>query len=263
MSEFLRSKARAGRSDRYLQALRNSLSKFQHGRAHWGLAQVTPQVIEAWLAKSDWAPKTRRGYLGDLSTLFRWGVRRGYLASNPAAAVELPMSPAGRSLAVGIHTPAEVASVLEFARAYNLDICRSLALRYFAGIRAAEVQRLAENDLRPAFVDVPAEKAKTRRRRLVSIPPNLSAWLALGGKLPLLDVNNRMRWFTAALKKAHGIGWPPNVPRHCFCTYHLAANENAGKTALQAGHTEQVLFSNYRELATKADGEAFFSIFPK
>jgi hypothetical protein len=91
----------------------------------------------------------------------------------------------------------------------------------------------------------------------------LRAWLALGGALPLHDVNNRMRWFTAGLREKHGIAWPRNVTRHCFVSYHLAGFQNAGKTALEAGHSEQMLFAHYRELVTPEAAAEYWNILPK
>ena len=73
---------------------------------------------------------------------------------------------------------------------------------------------------------------------------------------------DRMRKFTAALK-AQNIDWPNNVTRHSFVSYHLAAGENAGKTALEAGHSEQMLFAHYRELVTPEEAKAFWAIVPK
>lgn len=259
VNEFLRAKARAGRSDRYLRALKNSLSKFNMGRAHLPLHDVTVRDVEKWLERSQWSARTRRGYLSDVRVMFSFAVKRGYLSRNPAAAVEVPdvKEPPPR-----IHTPEQVKTVLEFARSYDADICRSLAVRYFCGLRSAEIERLEESEIRQNHVEVTAAKSKTRRRRLVTIQPNLRQWLALGGKLPLRDVNNRMRWFTAALRKAHGIEWPHNVTRHSFVSYHLAHFGSAARTALEAGHTEQMTFAHYRELVTPEAGAAFWSIVP-
>ena len=57
--------------------------------------------------------------------------------------------------------------------------------------------------------------------------------------------------------------WPQNAPRHSFCSYHLAMHQNAGKTALEAGHSEQMLFAHYREIVTREDAAAFWGIRPK
>jgi hypothetical protein len=99
----------------------------------------------------------------------------------------------------------------------------------------------------------------------VKIHPVLRAWLDLGGELPLHDVNNRMRLFTSALKelKPEPVPWPHNVTRHSFVSYHLAAFENAAKTALEAGHSETMLFAHYRELVTLHEAEQFWALTPE
>jgi site-specific recombinase XerC len=260
VNEFLRAKARAGRSDRYLRELRMTLKSFSRGRFSTPLCDVTAADIEAWLGAHNWAMRTQRGYLTDLRTLFNFAVRRGMLQQNPANVIELPDA---EQVPQSLHTPEQAAVVLEFARSYDPDVCRSLAVRYFAGLRSAEIERITEAEIKAEFIEVPASKSKTRRRRLVMIQPNLKAWLALGGELPLRNVSNKMRWFTGLLQKTHGIEWTHNVTRHSWCSYHLAQFQNAGKTALEAGHSEQMLFNHYRELVTPDQAKEFWKIVPK
>jgi integrase len=159
----------------------------------------------------------------------------------------------------GIHTPAEVATVLEAARKIDINAMRCFAIRYFAGLRTSEAVNLQETEIGARFIEVTAAKSKTRRRRLVTVQPALSAWLALGGELPLRQVANRLR----AVTLAAAVPWPHNATRHSFVTYHLAAFENAGKTALEAGHTEQILFNHYREIVKPEVAAAFWAIRPK
>ena len=61
---------------------------------------------------------------------------------------------------------------------------------------------------------------------------------------------------------SHGIVMSKNVTRHSFVSYHLAKFENAGKTALEAGHTEEMLFKHYRAVATHEAGVEYFDIWP-
>ena len=57
--------------------------------------------------------------------------------------------------------------------------------------------------------------------------------------------------------------WPNNALRHSFASYHLAAHQDAAKTALQLGHIEsRTLFAHYRELVKPEDAKAFWKIFP-
>ncbi|MEI6194338.1 MAG: hypothetical protein WCS42_08410 [Verrucomicrobiota bacterium] len=261
VNEFLRAKARAGRSDRYLRALRNSLISFSYGRANVPAVAVKLIDVENWLNGHSWQTRTMKGYLGDVRTLFNFAVKRGYVQRNPAAGVELPVCD---ELTPSIHSPGQVTDVLNFARRYDPNICRALAVRYFTGIRSAECERIEEKDLHPEFIEVTAIKSKTRRRRLVDIQPNLAAWLAIGGALPVRgSQSNIWRDFTAALLKATAVPWHHNVTRHSFVSYHLAKFQNAGKTALLAGHTEAMLFAHYREIVTQPAAAEFFNILPK
>ena len=170
INDFLVAKARAGRSDRYLRALKNSLSKFCRGRSRQPLDRVTTEQIEIWLAESAWAPRTRKGYLLDVRTLYNFAVRRGYCAANPANAVECADC---RHATPGIHTPEQVAAVLMIARETDRNVMRCLAVRYFAGLRASEAERLTEDCIKldQGLIEVTADNSKTRRRRLVTITP--------------------------------------------------------------------------------------------
>jgi len=83
------------------------------------------------------------GYLSDVRTLFNFAIRRGYLDLNAASGVELPALD-GTAI-IAIHSPEQVRQVLETARKWDIDVCRHLAVRYFAGVRSAEAHRLRED----------------------------------------------------------------------------------------------------------------------
>src|SRR5206468_2708912 len=204
VKEFLLAKARAGRSDQYLKMLRVTLRSFASGkRSTMALTAVTVSDVEAWLHNSGWAPRTQKGYLSDVRTLYNFCQRRGLCRHNPAAAVELPHF---ITEPVQIHTPDQARTVLSFAREWgDPNLVRCLAIRYFTGLRTSEAQRLAESEIRESMIEVTAAKSKTRRRRLVAIQDNLKTWLKLGGHLPLHDANTRMARFTSALKKVKGV----------------------------------------------------------
>jgi integrase len=255
VNQLLVAKARAGRGDRYLRQLRCSLAAFVRGRGRRPLEAITAGEIESWLMARDLAARTRANTLKDLRLLFAWAQRRGYVRTNPALGVELPQPPPAG--APGIHSPDEVRRVLEVARRHDPQVCRLLAVRYFAGVRSAEALRLREHDFRPGLLEVPAAKAKTRARRLVTIQPALAAWLALGETLGPMRVD-RVR----QVVRAAGVLWPHNVTRHTFCSYHLAAFGSAAGTALEAGHSEAMLFRHYRALATPTEAAAFWAIQP-
>lgn len=255
LEEFRVAKERTGRSPRYLRQVGVSTRRVFGKELSKPLAEVTTRDVECALAALGVSARTVRGYMIDVRTLFNYALRRRYLVSNPLAVIEPPRVNAPPPQ---IHTPEQVRRVLAAARTMDLDFCRALAIRYFAGLRSAEVFRLSEEEIKGDYIEVTAAKSKTRRRRLVEITPNLRAWLAIGGSLPVGRTSGRAKRIAVKAK----CDWPANVTRHSFCTYHLAKFGSAGRTALEAGHTEAVLFAHYREIVTREAAGDFFGILP-
>lgn len=220
------------------------------------MRSVRIDEIEAWAAALPGAARTVRGRLQYVRLLFAWGAARGYCERNPALAVDLPDAAPEPP---GIHTPEEARRMLMAALADCPGVARALAVRYFAGLRSIELLRLAPECIRPerGHIEVTAAMSKTRRRRLVRIAPNLAEWLRVAEWWPG-DLEKRI----ARIAKSAGVPWPHNVTRHSWVSYHLALHENAGRTALEAGHSEQMLFAHYRELVTREAAEEFFGIRP-
>lgn len=259
-TELLRQKARLDRNDKYLKNLRLALSRFARSMGARSLDQVKPADVERWVLGLALANRTRKWHLDNVRLLYNFAIKRGYLTVNPAATVELPPD-AARSRPPVIHSPAEVAQVLEAMRRADLNVCRALAIRYFAGLRGSELQGITEAEIKleRGFIEVKSAVAKTRRRRLVRIEPNLAQWLKLGGTIPLTNAHSRM----ARIAKVSGVAWSPGVTRHSFVSYHLAQFESAARTALEAGHSEAMLFAHYRELVTREDAARFWAIVPQ
>jgi integrase len=256
VNEFLTYQARLARSDRYLRQLRTVFGSLAKGRGNLMVHELTPAEVRRWSESGRWSQGTRRRYVSDLRGFMDWCRRRGWCASNPAEDVRIPRMIDTR--APSIHTPAEVSKILECSRG-NLDVTRHLAVRYFAGLRTAEAMALREEDVRQeeGIIVVPARVAKTRRRRVVAIAPNLAQWLALGGTLRGMRPDT-IRQVT----RLAGVTCPPNVSRHSWCSHHLALHESAAKTALEAGHAEAMLFAHYRALVSKAQAVAYFGLAP-
>jgi hypothetical protein len=51
--------------------------------------------------------------------------------------------------------------------------------------------------------------------------------------------------------------------RHSFVSYRLAETQNAGKTALESGHDQAILFAHYRELVKPQAAKLYWSIRPE
>jgi integrase len=166
-----------------------------------------------------------------------------------------------------IFTVDELSSLLEAANCTAPDVLPLLAIGAFAGLRDAEIKRLDWNevDLARGHIEIKAAKAKSARRRIVPISPNLAAWLRpyAGIKGRLAPVGARKK-LDRIRKAACLTRWPKNGLRHSFASYRLAAIQDAPRVASELGHTSpQMLYSTYRELVLPEEAERYWKIAPK
>ncbi len=162
----------------------------------------------------------------------------------------------------GILTVEQSEHFMRTAEADDLLLCPWLALALFCGIRPSELQKITRADVHMdrGFVEILGETAKTRRRRLVPLPENAKQWFQLPGDLPPINLTRRKR----RIKQLSGIGasWPPDAMRHSATSYQLALNQDAARTALNLGHSPDVLFRHYREVVATQEAARFFKITP-
>jgi integrase len=142
-----------------------------------------------------------------------------------------------------------------------------LAIGAFAGLREAEIQRLdwSEIALARGHIEVKAAKAKSARRRIVPIQPNLAAWLqpysGMTGAVVPMGARRKLARVREAAKLTR---WPNNGLRHSFASYRLAAIHDAPRVSVELGHTSpQMLYSTYRELVLPTEAERYWAILPK
>ena len=132
-----------------------------------------------------------------------------------------------------------------------------LAIGLFAGVRPAEILRLKKSSIKRGYIEITAASSKTRKRRLITISPNLKKWIEFDGDYPPLNKRRRL----AKLLKLAKLEWKPDIMRHSYASYHLAQFESADKTALEMGHRDtQMLFRHYRELVTKEEARRYWEI---
>jgi integrase len=257
---FLQNKEDDGKSSEYLRDLRSRLGRFRKAFGALTVATITARECDDWLRAIRLSPLSRNNYRRVLNTLFAHAVARGYAPGNP-----IPKTSKAKTIAkpVEVLTPEETRRLLESADA---DVLPSLAIGAFAGLRPAEISRLdwKEVHLDRGFIEVSASKSKTASRRLVTIQPNLKAWLEPLSKLsgPVEPPNFRKK-IDAARVRAGIEDWPANALRHSFASYHLAQWQDAPALALQLGHTTTaMLYTYYREVVTPKEAEAYWSSLP-
>ena len=234
------------------------------------VATITSAEIDDWLDSLKVSAITRNNYRRVLLLMFGYAVKRSYATSNPAAKTEeakVVDSPPG------ILTVAETVRLLENASTElpggnaSTELLPYVAIGLFAGLRRAELERLdwSEIDFDENLIEVTAKKAKTARRRLVEMQPNLREWL-----LPLrkhagkITPANFRKQFEAVRTAARIPEWPDNALRHSFASYHIAHFKDAKSLALEMGHTTTTLiFSNYRQLVKPKEAERYWNIKPQ
>jgi len=260
VDELIKGRRDAGLSDVYCYDLKLRLGRFVQGFSGKTTADVSTADIDAWLGGLGVAPGTRNTYRRDLGTLFSFCVTRGYCVTNPVAHSQRAKDVGSP---IGILTPDELARLLNSAAPQAIPY---IAIGAFAGLRAAEIERLdwCEVDLVDAHINITASKSKTATRRLVDILPNLSLWLAPYVKATGRVVPRNLRFFLLeARAKAKIETWPPNALRHSYASYHLAHVKDASKLALQLGHTHtRIIFQHYRQVVKPAEAERYWQIKP-
>lgn len=278
VEEFIAAKEEDEASYRYLKTLRSQLAPSPEGKRgrnsfadsfRTDIASVTAREIDYWLRGRGVSPRTRKNLLLSIRTLFNFAKSRGYLQKNqPTEADAVTMPKTGKGGKIGIFTPTQLSTLFAGSETYpaHEEYKLWLALGAFTGLRTEELKRLAWEDisLSSGYVTVKAEDAKTGSRRIVPIADNLRAWLA-----PFVQRNGRVFPRNRAEERAHayaerlGVKWPHNGLRHSFITYRVAVVQDVPRVALEAGNSPQMIFKHYRELATEAEGKAWFAVAPQ
>jgi integrase len=261
--ELMEAMKAANRRPRSIQEIAGRLGGFvdQHGKTP--VATLTTPDLEAWINQrcKKLSPRTRTHFRRVLHRLFSFAVKRGYREANPVAAIEKPH--ADETLPE-VLTPEQVRRLLNTAAAKWPALIPYLAIGFFAGLRSTEIAglRWQNIDFQRRQILVSAATAKKRRTRYVKIEPALSAWLADHRETegPIFYSRRYMR----RVEEQSGVKVPHNGARHSFGSYHLAAFEDAGRTAAQMGHTDDhaMLFNHYRALVKPSEAREYWKIKP-
>jgi len=278
---FRDAKDKAGCSERYYRQLGVSLGSLARHLPAAMAHEVKREDVEGWLHSGSWAGRTRNGYAGDVSAMFSWALKEGYVRINPVVEIDRQKTAEGE---IGTLTLSQCEQLLRAAVAQP-DMMGFVVLGMFGGLRPAEIARLdwSSVDLDAGTVIVAGSQAKTRRRRVVDLCSNAVAWIRAGGvemsgKIcgPWWDA--RWRLFRHALGYAVGAGekrvkraqvkpvhgeWPHNALRHTFASMHYAHHQNEAALQVQMGHeSAAMLHRHYRAIKTRAEAAKFWELKP-
>jgi integrase len=259
VAELLKAKETDGASPRHLRDLRDRLTRFGQSFGEQNAATVSTAQIDDWLRALELSPQSRNNYRTVINNLFNFAVSRGYAVANP---VERTAKAKVKRGAPEILTCTQAVALLN---ACDADTLPFVAISLFAGLRAAEAERLdwSEVDLDGGHIEVKGAKAKTGSRRLIPISENLAAWIRplarRAGAVAPVALRDRL---DAAKARAGFKTWPANAMRHSYASYRLADCHDAARVSLEMGNSPQIIFAHYRELVKPKDAARYWQIGP-
>lgn len=276
VADFIADRKSAGCSAVHIRDLDIRLGQFSKAFLV-PITAVSPVDVQQWIYglknqknKNDTSARTKENMLRQVVSLFNFARRQKYVPSELAIEISEIPAPKKQHAPIGIYTAQEIGKILAAA---DSEIVPALTITAFAGLRLAEVARLDWREVRLAekLIVIEANKAKTAARRLVPISDNLAAWLNNCAKRSgplnpcaeqLINVGNALgdRFERAAVKAK--VAWKRNGFRHSYISYRVAVLKDVPAVALECGNSPQVIFSNYRALATEDEGKAWFAVMP-
>ena len=290
---FIKDQEANGSSPRHLASLRSRLGRFSAEHGEKIVSSITTGIFRDWLngleaIRADklgekMSTVTRHNFTRSLRSFFVFAVERGWTLSNPIPLAKRSKSKAHKlatRTAPAIMLPVDVERFMKAVAGVAPNLVPFWALKFFAGIRDAEVPRMTWSmiDLDEGKIHLPAHASKTGEARTVKIEPNLKAWLLIHTKRkgPVAPSENvRKSGFKkviASLVTKDGDGkvvghfiFPSNAARHSFGSYHLFHFRNAGETALQLGHkgNPAMLHEHYKNARAEKHAAAFWKIRPE
>jgi len=236
------------------------------------VSEVNPIELSSYLEPMrKQSGKTYNNSLSYIKTFISWCAKeeRLYIAKSPLANMHI--------LKLAYKEPEfmKVEEFEKFIRALEAhkDAARVVpfvVLSFLCGIRQEEIKRLIECrkkdiDLNAETIRISMPKGWTQgiAPRIFTLQPNALAWLMKYEDEPVLckSPGACIETMARVAEKAK-IKLGRNIGRHSFITYHAAKFQNPIMTDAITGTSKKMRAAHYQGLATKAAGEAFFSIMP-
>jgi integrase len=258
------------------------LREFANTFQNHAVCELSKELLDTYIGQhSDVGPKSRNERRMTLKMFLKWAVAKDYLPASHRLFEAVGMKPEGAEPGdIEPYTAEELRVMLERAskrpeppkegqepEADYRHLLPIIALIALGGVRLQEATRLTLEDVWhvEGHIEVSVAKSKTRSRRLATMCPALTAWLEScrdkTGPLWTQCLDHFHRAFERMLGELE-IPVRRNGLRHGFCTYHYALHADEGLTAKEAGNSPGVVHSNYKGLATKKQGEAWFAVAP-
>lgn len=231
---------------------------------------VTAKQVAAYLVQFTKSDKTYNNRLSYIKSFLSWCTKkeRMYLAVNPCEDMTL------RKLAWKEPEYMPVADFEKMIRHFEATGNRKalvvVVLSFFCGVRTDEVGRLMDDpsqiNLEEETIRIAMPKGWTQgvAPRALHVPAVAMDWIHAYKLNEVFGTFNQRNMRTDMYNEVRelGIKVPFNAGRHTFITMHVAAYGEPAKTEAIAGTSKEMRAAHYMGLASKRDGDRYFSILP-
>jgi len=254
-------------SFRQLRSIRHELTTFLTRFPSAVLREFTVPGLMEYLERGAVSLKTYNNRRGILSTFFKFAFRQDWIATNLIEKTPHHRIHHRRGSAATISAQ-KAEELMAYVEGFqNGKLVPYFALCLFAGIRPCmsegEISKLKPEHVRldTGVIHIEPEVSKVRMKRLVTIQPNLAAWLKAYplDRYPINPANTKN--YRKEVMTTFAIGH--DVLRHTFISMFVGKFRSMGEAALQAGNSESIIRKHYLDLKSLAEAELFFGILPK
>ena len=256
-------------SQKYLKELRITRDRFPSLHPLLVCDITAHETLEPLLGPL--RPGSRNATMRYWRAVFHYGIKRGYLITNPVERLDFIAS---ERREVEILEPDEITRLLKDALDNDLPLLPFLVLGFFCGIRPeGELLKLEWRDIdwRGREITIRPEVSKTKRRRFPKLSKNAIAWLneyrlrggTTEGKVVVWGKENLRHHRLANRARAGVTRWPHQGMRHSFCSYWLALHKDVNELVLQSGHDDpNTMWRHYHKGTRRAEAVKFWTINP-
>lgn len=265
VAAYLLTKSQQGVSPRWQATLRGQLARFSVDH-QTDIGCITASIIQRWfLNLPGLGARSKNNHLAAVQSLFH----APELRQHPERQSILDLQPCAESHAVNqLWTPKEFRRLLDAAPAHLLPV---LVLGGFAKLRSSEIMRLdwSAVHLSETRLLLRAGQTKTKRLRIVPLPPCAVAWLRISPIPPIGPIwpwrEHKLHHDLRALAAGCGLQWRPNALRNSAVTYDQILNPDVARVAREAGNSARILETEYFALegVTKRTARQWFALRPE
>jgi integrase len=271
LEEFLRTKeANRGASTSNIDQLTRNLKKFPTHCGSISMAEILPSAIESYImGNGTRAPRYRQNIRRSLISFFRWSRARGHLPETSITAAEKTEKPIITKKTPTTYTPDELKIILTQCQPEHR---LWFSLQAWAGIRGDELLspspdksplQWTDIDLEKNIITIRPETAKTKTKRVIPICAALKHALMhepeKTGNIAIKDPRRYTNGQSETKKLGELLGgWKQNALRHSYISYR-AALIGLGRTAMEAGNSENEAKRSYNDAMTEAQANEWFA----